>query len=710
MNIKSSILKTFALILPYALFLIAGSGFAIAYLLVGPTYAIKSLVYVIPIILAAIISLCKIQESCPNCGQQTLRTKDWVCQWCGYPLLSKAYKRIDKKYNKLQEEKRLCVSPSNSDSEGEREPEMGSAPVSHVYRISFIHLFLVTIFLFIISIMILISFPTRPWAYFVIVSFISGSILAQILWKRHIRTDYLIIFEIILLSLDLIWGVSIKYPLYFGDTDILNHLNYINSIVQTGHITEIGTDYQNFPLFHIFNSIGAEFTGLSLKNSLFVFSGISWQVGILFAYLIFKKFSNSRIFSLIACLLLATSQQIIFLGMYAVTRSLGYVFVLCWFYLILGDFDFKRIFLSLVTLSALILTHHTTVLFFIPIIVLAYITQKLFTPNKIGRSRIQLLFLELLIVVFFSYLLYIANSIMGSFARDWFKQIYSADTVTNIISSRTGQSLDINAIFFSFVVFFSLIGIVSALKFHNTFNKHHNIVGIALISLLFLLVYCPGPLDMLPQSQISLLYRFSLLVSPFVIYMVAYGVNHFIFFEQTLSRHIFGSGISKPFFTMGIVVIMTFFSTICGVNGNDNTYLLKTFNHGTQYFSNSELATFSFVINKCNTHMTLYGDYETIRNEYYFKDFNSKQIIKDADLSYINQGYLILRSGEIQKSGGLTFSHSGYNGIPGIVYRYNPEQSNIDIMRELSNYSCFYSDGDVRVYIINKTGKPNLSS
>jgi len=42
---------------------------------------------------------------CPNCGRQTMRTEDWVCQWCGYPLLSRAYKKIDKTYKEIQEER-----------------------------------------------------------------------------------------------------------------------------------------------------------------------------------------------------------------------------------------------------------------------------------------------------------------------------------------------------------------------------------------------------------------------------------------------------------------------------------------------------------------------------------------------------------------------------------------------------------------------------
>jgi hypothetical protein len=41
---------------------------------------------------------------CPNCGRDTLRTEDWACQWCGYPLPSPAYKVVAKTYKQLKEE------------------------------------------------------------------------------------------------------------------------------------------------------------------------------------------------------------------------------------------------------------------------------------------------------------------------------------------------------------------------------------------------------------------------------------------------------------------------------------------------------------------------------------------------------------------------------------------------------------------------------
>ncbi len=42
---------------------------------------------------------------CTNCGQPTRRTEDWACQWCGYPVLSKSYRKIPKTYKQLKEER-----------------------------------------------------------------------------------------------------------------------------------------------------------------------------------------------------------------------------------------------------------------------------------------------------------------------------------------------------------------------------------------------------------------------------------------------------------------------------------------------------------------------------------------------------------------------------------------------------------------------------
>jgi hypothetical protein len=66
--------------------------------------------------------------ACPNCGRQTLRTKDWACQWCGYPLISNAFKKIDKTYKELQEERSLSSMMLNTDVDTGSDVETETAP------------------------------------------------------------------------------------------------------------------------------------------------------------------------------------------------------------------------------------------------------------------------------------------------------------------------------------------------------------------------------------------------------------------------------------------------------------------------------------------------------------------------------------------------------------------------------------------------------
>jgi len=62
---------------------------------------------------------------CPNCSRETLRTEDWACQWCGHPLLYGPFKRIQKTYKQLKEE-RLHKSKREAGLIQEREQELES--------------------------------------------------------------------------------------------------------------------------------------------------------------------------------------------------------------------------------------------------------------------------------------------------------------------------------------------------------------------------------------------------------------------------------------------------------------------------------------------------------------------------------------------------------------------------------------------------------
>lgn len=60
---------------------------------------------------------------CPNCGRETERTIDWACKWCGYPLQSRSFKKIDKTWRQIREERMGGVQYEDKEPEPERKQE-----------------------------------------------------------------------------------------------------------------------------------------------------------------------------------------------------------------------------------------------------------------------------------------------------------------------------------------------------------------------------------------------------------------------------------------------------------------------------------------------------------------------------------------------------------------------------------------------------------
>ncbi len=72
-------------------------------------------------------------KKCPNCDREAVRTEDWSCQWCGYPLMSGSYKRVSKTFRELKGERvpqRLVVQQPEPEPipVGEPEPVQESGP------------------------------------------------------------------------------------------------------------------------------------------------------------------------------------------------------------------------------------------------------------------------------------------------------------------------------------------------------------------------------------------------------------------------------------------------------------------------------------------------------------------------------------------------------------------------------------------------------
>lgn len=72
-------------------------------------------------------------KRCPNCDRMAVRTKDWACQWCGYPLISNSYRKVEMTLREVKEE-RMPRPPVTAmdEAEPEPEPEPESEPVAEI--------------------------------------------------------------------------------------------------------------------------------------------------------------------------------------------------------------------------------------------------------------------------------------------------------------------------------------------------------------------------------------------------------------------------------------------------------------------------------------------------------------------------------------------------------------------------------------------------
>ena len=105
------------------------------------------------------------------------------------------------------------------------------------------------------SLTLLYAFDIRPVVYYVVMAVMATIISWKSCGPKITQGKVIVVLmQIMALSLNLSWGITLKYFEFIGRTDILLHSSYVKSIVQLGYVTSVFDDYQPFPLWHIMNA------------------------------------------------------------------------------------------------------------------------------------------------------------------------------------------------------------------------------------------------------------------------------------------------------------------------------------------------------------------------------------------------------------------------------------------------------------------------
>ena len=556
----------------------------------------------------------------------------------------------------------------------------------------------------------------RPWYYFLFVVGMYLSVFLQI-FSKDLKPS-LVLLESFLIMVNLTYSVTLNYDFYFGTTDILPHIFLSEFTAVTGNTIPTSlSDYAFFPLYHILIAEASQILNLSVKDSLFLITAPIYAVTVIFLYYLFNHTTHNRQISLLACLLFSASSIVLYYGANVITRTMSFVGFIVLLYLIYStnfkEDKFSLKVLSVVTLIFLTLVHNVSILQLVLLIVLLFASEYLIGAG----SYVSKPFFLLLNVTFTSYWFFVAYLFMQ---RSLTPRLQSHFWDSIVLTAGGSDVLEESLVSLmglldkSIFLFFALVGIGFLLK---NYKKNYAAV-FGLFALMTLIFYIPNPLNTIWQFKVLFrVDRFMLFVSPFMAFVMGYGIYVFWNYMDKYGP--------KKFNTVFFVVLL--FSTFVLVSSifsiSDSNMLGQNSNH--QYFTSHELSSFEHVYDYIPEGATVYSDYYTTRFFYLpsipedsssvkISIYDNYRIDNVSELpSY--RGYVIFRTHEFLANG-LYFGTDETNAKETANYFYrNTPENRLDIENNLTKTNKIYSNPETDIFapgpaLTKPIRSPNLNN
>lgn len=526
------------------------------------------------------------------------------------------------------------------------------AEINNINIIKVLHPHLLFLLFYLIAIIILLNNTERSFYYFFIITVLYFIIFIQIMFQME--RQLIVLLEIILLMLNLIFGVTFKYGLYFGGSDTLVHMYFCEVVSITGHILPLSLEaaYAYFPLFHVLISISQSLLGISLKESFFLTTAIIFVIGILPIYYIIWMISENKKLALLSCMLYSSFPTVVYYGLYVSPRVAAYIELIFLLYILIRVSKAPNPALSkllaIFIVITIILVHSVSILQFLVIIFLIGFAERLLGAKK----RVSGKFYLLLLIMFIAYWFFVAVMLTSNIITFFFNPIHFENIAT------TPMAVDIlrfTADNFPYIIFLfiGLIGIDRSLR------KGDFCAVFALVSAPLLLFFIPNPLKgvWILQQHFGF-YRFELFVTPFMAFIGGVGV-------YVVFMHLYGMKSSRVKSLYSIFAIFLFLSCIFTSIYNSSNASDVQMGVPSRYFSSAELLLFGFIEKKVPMNSTIHGDYSSERyfagRKYFpgieFYGMNSYKSMILQSLNEVNKahGYFVYRISELHKKDRLVF-------------------------------------------------------
>ncbi len=536
---------------------------------------------------------------------------------------------------------------------------------------------------FSISMALLYLFEVRPFAYFVIITLMATAILLEILlFEISQRKLIIILLQIMILTLNIIWGVTLKYYYFIGRTDPLGHVWLIDNLIKIGYVTDIFGIYKPFPLWHILVTSLYEILGVSipLHKLMFFINGLVYSFLILFVYLVTLKIFKNQKLALLSSLFISLNPDIIYYGMYSIARSVVSFFEVMLILLLLDSNNTKKVLLAIILTFAIVVYHTASIPFILLILLMILIFQKIY---DVERKPKFLTSNYLLITITFTlgYWMFNADKLFQALIENIINPPPVGILTKSILYTPLSELF--NYLQYVPLLVFVIIGVLWVLQSEKffEFEKIFCILGLLFVSVTF-----PGPGLLLNKLAANFnLYRFGEYTFLFISTTGAIGFAGIYYKIQK----------NLKAFVILLFIIMAFLSLSNDFIASDNPLIKRPFY--TFYLTEEDTIAFDRIANV--TEGYLMSDYVTTRYLMY-SPYGSKSHLLEVDIENMrflrnnNNDVILIREQELNKRPLKLYSSKGGKFKLEPSYYYN----DLPLWNTLEKYNRIYDSGGVSTF------------
>lgn len=503
--------------------------------------------------------------------------------------------------------------------------------------------------------------------------------------------------QLAILQLCILWSVTLVTPLYYGGTDVISHLRYVATIIETGFL-EPDRTYTGYPLFHILAYVIQEIFGPWAENYVggFILTGLVYSTLPIMIFSFSQRVVSSERIALLAAFTTIFYPTVLQYGLYSIPRSITPVFVLLLFIVFILNLDQSRqISILLVLLVALVLIHPSSFPFIFVICCAVLITDWIFVD---GQDRIQkryaskdwISIIGMFTVITISYwsviegsiLEHLTTIILRSFGGTIVQGAADVDTGTEVFD----YSIVLQHAHWSFFIFASLTGVLFTLKSKSIPGRAKSII---FLGFGLLIVSIPGPLNALGVLDFFNLHRFGLYTFIFVAITCGVGAYFTIGKLQTAGK----------LSSLGVVFIALILLLSSGVAATGHLHFVSD---NKKHLTENELVVYAFA----DEHAAgdVHTDYVTGRyfDRVFMHDDHYVAQVHPHEISFQGSGndaILIIRHSTIEIDG-VNFHVSSNDEFD---YRrggttFTRFHSDSELWNSLNNTCTIYSSNDVKIY------------